>query len=64
MRKETSSTLRGTEWDPSSTARGGEWDAYHVMLIDWTRNQEIAERVALDAVYREARDNSVELGTK
>ncbi len=64
MGKETLSTLRGIEWDPSSTARGGEWDAYHVMLIDRTRNQEVAERVALGAMYREAIDNSVEPGTK
>lgn len=41
-----------------------QWDAYHVMMINWLGNGDIAERVAMGAVYREAIDKAVEPGTE
>lgn len=39
-----------------------EWGAYHVMMIHWQENGDIAERMAMGKVYREAIDNAVEPG--
>ena len=41
-----------------------QWDAYHVMMINWLGNGDIAERVAMGALYREAIDKAVEPGTE
>jgi hypothetical protein len=41
-----------------------EWDAYHVMMIDWQGNGDVAERVAIGTVYREAINKAVEPGTE
>ncbi|MCJ1247930.1 hypothetical protein MMC30_005145 [Trapelia coarctata] len=40
------------------------WDTYHVMMINWLGNGDVAERVAMGAVYREAINKAVEPGTE
>lgn len=41
-----------------------EWDAYHVTMISWQGNGDVAERVAIGVVYREAINKAVEPGTE
>lgn len=53
-----------TKNESSPIAAELEWDAYHVMMINRQENGDVAERVAMGAVYREAINKAVEPGTE